>query len=60
MFDTSLTLLNGIDNQVVERTTSGRDGYVVLVIDDTKISQTTLIPSDLFSYLTSLNSRGTP
>jgi hypothetical protein len=35
MFDTGLTLLDSVDDQVVEGTTGRCDGDIVLVVNDT-------------------------
>jgi len=42
VLDTSLTLLDSIDYEVVERSASGSDGDIILVVNDTKVSQTSL------------------
>jgi hypothetical protein len=42
VFYTSLTLFDSIDDEVVESTTSGSDGHIVFVIDDTQVSKTSL------------------
>lgn len=42
MLDAGLTLFNRVDDEVVERTASGRDSHVVFVVDDAEVSKTSL------------------
>jgi hypothetical protein len=42
MLDAGLTLFDRVDDEVVERTASGRDSHVVFVVDDAEVSKTSL------------------